>query len=73
MSIINGSVSQSQSFIYYAQAKSEGTFKIGSAAIICNGKKLESPPKKEGVFLKNENESIEITDKIPKGVNAKAL
>lgn len=36
-------------------------------------KKLESPPKKEGVFLKNENESIEITDKIPKGVNAKAL
>jgi len=38
-----------------------------------NEKKMESPPKKEGVIHKNENESIEITDKIPKGVNAKAL
>src|SRR6185436_5022806 len=44
MNIINGSISQSQSFTYYLQAKSEGTFKIGAAYINCNGKKLESPP-----------------------------
>ncbi|MEP7168421.1 MAG: BatD family protein, partial [Bacteroidota bacterium] len=44
MNIINGSVSQSQSFTYYLQAKSDGTFKIGSASVNCNGKKLESPP-----------------------------
>ncbi|HKR05004.1 MAG TPA: BatD family protein [Bacteroidia bacterium] len=44
MNIINGSISQSLSISYYLQAKSEGTFKIGSASIICNGKKLESPP-----------------------------
>ncbi|MBL7929127.1 MAG: protein BatD [Bacteroidia bacterium] len=42
--IINGSISQSQSFTYYLQAKTEGQFKIGSASIISNGKKLESPP-----------------------------
>jgi hypothetical protein len=42
--IINGNISQSLSFTYYLQAKSEGQFKIGSASIICNGKKLESPP-----------------------------
>ena len=44
MSIMNGSVSQTQSFTYFLQAKNEGTFKVGSASIICNGKKLESPP-----------------------------
>lgn len=42
--IINGNISQSLSFTYYLQAKAEGQFKIGSASIICNGKKLESPP-----------------------------
>ncbi len=42
--IINGSISQSLSFTYYLQAKTEGQFKIGSASIISNGKKLESPP-----------------------------
>jgi hypothetical protein len=42
--IINGSISQSLSFTYYLQAKSEGQFKIGPASIISNGKKLESPP-----------------------------
>jgi uncharacterized membrane protein len=44
MNIINGSVSQSQSYTYFLQAKAEGTFKIGSAYVNCNGKKLESPP-----------------------------
>ena len=44
MNIINGSVSQSQSYTYFLQAKNEGTFKIGSAYVACNGKKLESPP-----------------------------
>lgn len=44
MQIINNSISQSQTFTYYLQAKSEGAFKIGSASITCNGKKLESPP-----------------------------
>lgn len=42
--IINGNISQSLSFTYYLQAKTEGQFKIGSASIISNGKKLESPP-----------------------------
>ena len=44
MSIINGAVSQSQSFTYFLQARTEGTFKIGMASVICNGKKIESPP-----------------------------
>ncbi|MEO5571394.1 MAG: BatD family protein [Bacteroidia bacterium] len=44
MNIINGSVSQSQSYTYFLQAKTEGTFKIGAAYVNCNGKKLESPP-----------------------------
>jgi len=42
--IINGNITQSLSFTYYLQAKTEGQFKIGSASIVCNGKKLESPP-----------------------------
>lgn len=44
MNIINGSMSQSMGFTYFLQAKSEGAFKIGPASIVCNGKKLESPP-----------------------------
>lgn len=44
MSIINGNISQSQSFTYFLQAKTEGVFKIGSASVISNSKKLESPP-----------------------------
>ncbi len=42
--IINGNISQSLSFTYILQAKTEGQYKIGSASIMCNGKKLESPP-----------------------------
>src|SRR3954469_20621624 len=33
MNIINGSISQSINITYYLQAKTEGTFKIGSASI----------------------------------------
>jgi len=42
MQIINGSVSQSLSFTYILQALKEGSFKIGSATIDVNGKKLTS-------------------------------
>ncbi len=42
--IINGAMSQTQTFSYYLQAKAEGSFKIGSASVISGNKKLESPP-----------------------------
>ncbi len=42
--IINGSMSQTQTFSYYLRARSEGTFPIGSASIVSNGRKYESPP-----------------------------
>jgi hypothetical protein len=42
--IINGNISHSLSFTYILQAKAEGQYKIGSASVISNGKKLESPP-----------------------------
>jgi hypothetical protein len=40
--IVNGSYSQSLSFTYYLQAKSEGTFKIGFASIEAEGKRIQS-------------------------------
>lgn len=42
MQIINGSISQSISFIYYLQGKAEGNFKIGFASIETDGKKIQS-------------------------------
>lgn len=44
MQFVNGSMSQSISLTYYLQAKSEGTFTIGAASIICGGKKITSAP-----------------------------
>jgi len=44
MQFINGAMSQTISLSYYLQAKSEGTFTIGAASIICAGKKITSPP-----------------------------
>jgi hypothetical protein len=41
---INGSMTQSISFVYVLQPKAEGVFKIGSASIIFNGKIFHSNP-----------------------------
>ena len=40
--IVNGNYSQSLSFTYYLQAKSEGTFKVGFASIDADGKRIQS-------------------------------
>ncbi|MBS1764412.1 MAG: protein BatD [Bacteroidetes bacterium] len=42
MQFINGNMSQSVSFTYYLQAKSEGTFRIDPATIDVNGVKIKS-------------------------------
>lgn len=42
MQFINGNMSQSVSFTYYLQAKSEGTFRIDPATIEVNGVKIKS-------------------------------
>ena len=42
MQFINGTVSQSISYSYILQAKSEGIYKIGAASIILNGKTIQS-------------------------------
>jgi hypothetical protein len=42
MSMINGNVSQSNSYSYYLSAKKEGKFYIGPAKIAAGGRKLES-------------------------------
>lgn len=44
MQFINGSVSQSISYSYILQPKTEGTFKIGSATIEATGKRFQSNP-----------------------------
>jgi len=44
MQFINGNMSQTISLTYYLQAKSEGSFTIGAATIVCNGKKIASEP-----------------------------
>lgn len=40
--MVNGSFSQSLSFTYFLQPKSEGTFKIGFASIEADGKRIQS-------------------------------
>ena len=42
MQFTNGSMSQSLSFSYFLQPKSEGTFKVGPASIEANGKRIQS-------------------------------
>jgi hypothetical protein len=42
MQFVNGSMSQSLSFSYFIQPKSEGSFKIGPAYIESNGKRIAS-------------------------------
>lgn len=44
MQFINGAMSQSISLSYHLQAKNEGTFTIGSASVMCSGKKITSNP-----------------------------
>lgn len=56
MQIINGSMSQSVSFTYYLSGKKEGYYTIGSASIICEGKKVESAPLKIEVVKGNPNQ-----------------
>jgi hypothetical protein len=42
--IINGAMSQTQTFSYYLRAKAEGAFRIGPASVTSNGRLFESPP-----------------------------
>lgn len=42
MQIINGQVSQSVTYSFYLRPKSEGSFTIGSASVVVDGKKLET-------------------------------
>jgi hypothetical protein len=42
MQFVNGNMSQSLSFTYYLQPKSEGTFKLGPASIEAGGKRIQS-------------------------------
>jgi hypothetical protein len=42
--IINGAMSQTQTYSYYLRAKAEGNFRIGPASITSNGRVFESPP-----------------------------
>ncbi|TAH24286.1 MAG: protein BatD [Cytophagales bacterium] len=44
MQFVNGNMSQSISYTYYLQPKNSGTFKIGSASILVNGKTLKTNP-----------------------------
>lgn len=49
MQFINGNMSQSVTFSYLLQARSEGTFTIGSASVEANGERVTSAPIKVNV------------------------
>lgn len=44
MQFINGVMSQSYTYYYVLAGKKEGRYTIGSASVMCNGKKMESKP-----------------------------
>jgi archaellum component FlaG (FlaF/FlaG flagellin family) len=55
--IVNGSMSQSISYTYYLMPKNQGTFTIGSASIVVDGKTLKSNPVKITVSKGSANGS----------------
>ena len=65
VNFVNGNVSQSVSYTYVLQAKTDGSFKIGSATIKANGKIFQSAPITITVAKANTKAQAQGQDKQP--------
>jgi BatD DUF11 like domain len=63
MSIVNGTVTQSISYVYYLKPKETGSFRVKSAKIKVNGKKIETDDVEIKVVAEGEQESEDAEEK----------